>query len=157
MGIFKNVFARARAEPKDDIPTGRVSSAGNNPLFPFYRSRSMDLLKELRGIPDEADAIEFISKKTPDASMGLWNFVRLGNQGHQMKFYPIGDKEKEVSLDDVGDEWRVFSSRINSISNAGLDGIIDILHKNAVLYGNQMLEVEVNAERNEIVDRKSVV
>lgn len=152
MGFLKNIFAKARDKPKNDsIPTGRVSSAGSDSPFSYYRSRSVDLLKELRTIPDEADAIEFISKKTPDASMALWNFIRLANQGHQMKFYAI-DNKSETSLSDVEDEWRVFASRINSISNAGLDGIIDILHKNAVLYGNQMIEVEVNAKRDDIVE-----
>lgn len=141
---------KSRAEPKTDIPTGRVSSANGTGYIPSQRTRSTDLLRELRGIRDEADAIEFISKKTPDASMGLWNFVRLANQGHSMKFYPIGGKGGEISLDDVESEWRDFASKINSISNSGLDGIIDILHRNAVLFGNQMLEVEVNKDRTEI-------
>lgn len=137
---------------KSSIPTGKVSSAGYGYSIPYYRSRSRDLLQELRSIPDEANAIEFITKKTPDASMGLWNFIRLANQGHQMKFYSIDDKSKECAIDDVELEWREFASRINLISNAGLDGLIDILHKNGVLYGNQMLEVEVNDERTDIVE-----
>jgi len=152
MGVFKKVFARARAEPKGNIPAGRVSSADGNSRNTFRRSRSEDLLKELRGIPNEEDAIEFITKKTPDASMALWNFVRLANQGQQMKFYSTDNKDRETSLDAIEDEWRKFASRINSISNAGLDGIIDILHKNAVLYGNQILEVEVNDKRDDIVE-----
>lgn len=150
MGFFKNGLGRkTRAEPTTSIPTGRVSSSGPTSNPSFSRTRNKDLLKELRNISREEDAIEFITKKTPDGSMALWNFVRYANQGHQMKFYPIGS-DMETSLSDIENEWRDFASRINSISNAGLDGIIDILHKNAVLYGNQMLEVEVNAERNDI-------
>lgn len=151
MGKFKRLFARARAEPTN-IPTGRASSVGNRHSIPFYRTRNRDLLKDLRSIHDEADAIEFISKKTPDGSMALWNFVRYANQGHSMKFYPIDDKEREISISELEDEWRDFASRINSISNAGLDGLIDIFHKNAVLYGNQMCEVEVNKDRTDIVE-----
>lgn len=153
MGFFKNGLGRkTRAEPTTNIPTGRVSSSGPTSNSSFSRTRNKDLLKELRGIPREEDAIEFITKKTPDGSMALWNFVRYANQGHQMKFYPIGSTDMETSLSDIENEWRDFASRINSISNAGLDGIIDIIHKNAVLYGNQMLEVEVNIERNDIVE-----
>ncbi|MDR7856092.1 hypothetical protein [Tissierella sp.] len=153
MGFFKNGLGRkTRAEPTTSIPTGRVSSASQPYGSSFYRGRSRDLLKELRGIPDEANAIEFMTKKTPDGSMALWNFVRYANQGHKMKFYPVGYKNTEVSLTDIEDEWRDFASRINSISNAGLDGIMDILHKNAVLYGVQMLEVEVNSDRTDIIE-----
>lgn len=151
MGKLKRLFARSRDEPTN-IPTGRASSIGNRHSVPFYRTRNRDLLKELRSIHDEADAIEFISKKTPDGSMALWNFVRYANQGHSMKFYPIGDKEREISISELEDEWRDFASSINTISNAGLDGLIDIFHKNAVLYGNQMCEVEVNKNRTDIVE-----
>lgn len=152
MGLFSKRKSKSRAEPDTSTPTGRVSSAGNGYSIPHYRTRNRDLLKELRSIYDEADAIEFISKKTSDGSMALWNFVRYANQGHTMKFYPISDKNKEISISSLEDEWREFASRINSISNAGLDGLIDIFHKNAILYGNQMCEVEVNTERNDIVE-----
>lgn len=147
-----NKFARTKSGSKGDIATGRASSVGGNFFTSFRRSRSQDLLKELRSIPDEADAIEFIVKKTPDASMGAWNFIRLANQGHQMKFYAVGDEKKETSLEKIEQKWRDFASGINLISNSGLDGLIDIIHKYGVLYGNQMLEVEVNQERTEVVE-----
>lgn len=152
MGVIKNLFANSRDKPNDNsnIPVGRVSAVNNgysSTLSP-YRSRSVDIQKELRSIPDEANAIEFITKKTPDGSMALWNFIRYANQGHTMKFYDINNKEK--TLDNIEGEWREFASRINSVSNAGLDGLIDILHRNAVLFGNQMCEVEVNSKRTDI-------
>lgn len=151
MGKIRRFFARSRAEPTN-MPTGRVSSIGSGYTIPPYRSRNRDLLKDLRSIRDEADAIEFITKKTSDGSMALWNFVRYANQGHQMKFYALGDEEKEMSITSIESEWRDFVSRINSISNAGLDGLIDIFHKNAILFGNQMCEVEVNKDRTDIVE-----
>ncbi len=151
MSWWKDTFARTRAEP--NIETGRVSSAGDyrTTLSP-YRSRTANLLDELRRIPDEANAIEFITKKTPDASMGLWNFVRLANQGHQMKFYGVNTRNKNVELTEIEDEWRTFAARINSISNQGLDGLIDIFHSNGIRYGIQMCEVEVNADRTDVVE-----
>ena len=152
MGIFNKKKARARAEPTTNVPTGRVSSGSSGSRSFWRRTRSTDLLKELRNIHDEADAIEFMTKKTPDGSMALWNFVRMANQGHQMKFYPISDKKREISIEEVEAEWRDFASRVNVISNAGLDGLIDIFHKNAVLFGNQMCEVEVNKDRTDIVE-----
>lgn len=148
MGLFKKIKPRTREEP---VSTGRVSSVDNMPTYLSpYRSRSTDLQKELRSIPDEANAIEFITKKTPDASMSLWNFLRLSNQGHQMKFYSLDNKE--VSISEIEEEWREFAKRINGISNSGLDGLIDIFHKNGITFGNQMCEVEVSKDRKEIVD-----
>lgn len=154
MAFLQNVFAarKSRDAPSNrDIKTGRVSSDGiYKKSLPPYRSKSYDLLRELRSIHDEANAIEFITKKTPDASMALWNFVRLANQGHQMKFYDI--RNRNVALSSLEDDWRDFASRINSLSSQGLDGLIDILHKNAVRYGLQICEVEVNDDRTDIVD-----
>ena len=151
MAFWNNIFARNRDAPP--MHSGRVSSTGNNrsTLSP-YRSRTSNLLDELRRIPDEANAIEFITKKTPDASMGLWNFIRLANQGHQMKFYGINTRNKGTSLTDLEDEWRDFAARINSISNSGLDGLMDIFHKNGILFGLQMCEVEVNSDLTDIVE-----
>lgn len=152
MGLFGKQFARSRDKPTTSgIPTGRVSSVESEYSRPsFYRTKNKELLKVLRNIPDVPNAIEFISKKTPDGSMALWNFVRYANQGHQMKFYAINDDKKENSLSNIEEEWRDFASRINVISNAGLDGLIDIFHKYGVLYGLQMCEVEVNRDRTDI-------
>ena len=152
MGLIKNFFAKSRDKPVSSIPAGMASTVSNGyfPTLSPYRSRSIDIQKELRGIPDEANAIEFITKKTPDASMALWNFIRYANQGHSMKFYDINNKEK--ALEDIEAEWREFAARINTMSNSGLDGLIDIFHRNAVLFGNQMCEVEVNSKRTDITE-----
>lgn len=148
MGLLNIFKKRPRAEPYN-IQTGRISGDGNyyRTLSPF-RSRTNDILADLRRIPDEAEAIEFASKKVPDMSIALWNFQRLSNQGHSMKFLDL----KGNTLTSVADDWREFASRINAISNSGLDGLIDIFHKNAFLKGLQMCEVEVNADLTDIVD-----
>lgn len=149
MGI-KKIFARSRDKPSK-IPVGRATTVNRySEYLSPYRSRSADLLKELRAIPTEEDAIEFIVKKTSDASMAVWNFVRLGNQGHEMKFYSINNRSEEIP--ELASQWREFAARINPINNAGLDGLIDLLHKNAVMYGNQMCEVVVSKDRTEIED-----
>jgi hypothetical protein len=153
LGWFSNTFGTKKSRDAPPIESGRVSSTGsyNTTLSP-YRSRTANLLDELRRIPDEANAIEFITKKTPDASMGLWNFVRLANQGHQMKFYGVNTRNKNVELTDIEDEWRSFATRINSISNQGLDGLIDIFHSNGIRYGLQMCEVEVSMDLKDVVE-----
>ena len=148
---FWNWFARGRDRPDRTIPTGRMSAISNRwskSLSP-YRSRTADILGRLRLIRNEADAIDFLKKKTPDVGMAVWNFQRLSNQGHTMKFYAPGGEQEMV---DVEAEWKSFAARINKISNKGLDGLLDILHGSGYVFGNQIIEVEVNADRTDIVD-----
>ena len=84
MAFWNKIFQRGRSRA-DPIPTGRKSATGINShgILSPYRSRIADILGELRRIPDEANAIDFLRKKVPDVSMALWNFVRLSNQGHK--------------------------------------------------------------------------
>ncbi len=152
MGIWSKLFQRDKSDAQEQVHTGRISepTSGYRRTLSPYRSRTVDILEELRRIPDEANAINFIRKKIPDVSMALWNFVRLSNQGHKMEFFDI--KNRQNMLKELEEEWRVFASRVNAISNAGLDGLVNILHASAYLYGNQIIEVEVNDQRTDIVD-----
>ena len=150
MGLSNRQFARARAEPRS-IPTGRQTMINNgysSTLSPF-RSRTGDVLKTLRSIPEESQAIEYLKRVNPDVSMAVWNFVRLANQGNEMHFYA---KDGKTRRKDLEDKWRDFASRINEISNAGLDGLIDQLHYSSFLLGAMGVEVEVTPDRKDIYD-----
>ena len=153
MGIASRQFARSRAEPSR-IPTGRKTQIANgyNTTLSPHRSRTSDTLKTLRTIPDESAAIEFLKKVNPDVSMAVWNFVRLANQGNEMSFYAVGDKKKKTKLTNLDEDWREFASRINEISNSGLDGLIDQLHYSSFLLGAMSVEVEVTKDRTDIYD-----
>ncbi len=158
MAFWTGWFQRIRGEPKK-LPTGRVTKIGNwsmgNTLSP-YRSRTTDILDTLRLYTEESSAIDFARKVTPDVSMAVWNFVRLANQGHQMEFYAIRGKKKRLL--EIEELWRdQFASRVNEMSNAGLDGLIDIFHQSAFTRGAQGCEVEVNAARTDIVDVYPVI
>ena len=74
-----------------------------------------------------------------------------------MRFYALGDKDRKTHLRDVELEWRDFASKVNAISNAGLDGPIDILHQSAYLRGAQAVEVEVNTDRTDVIDVHPVI
>lgn len=152
MAFWKNWFARGRDRPDNSIPTGRMSAISNrwSKILSPFRSRTADILGELRLIRNEADAIDFLKKKTPDVGMAVWNFQRLSNQGHEMKFYAPGSVTQELM--EVEAEWKDFAARVNKISNKGMDGLIDILHGSGYVFGNQIIEVEVNADRTDIVD-----
>lgn len=148
---FWNKFARKSRDAPRGIPTGRRTMMGNGystNLSP-HKSRTADVLKALRSIPEETQAIEFLKRVNPDVSMAVWNFVRMANQGNEMQFYAL---DKKTRITDLDSEWREFASRINEISNSGLDGLIDQLHYSAYLLGAMGLEVEVTPDRKDIYD-----
>lgn len=152
MGLFSKRKIKSRAEPNTSIPTGRQTqiNGGYTSTLSPSRSRTNDVLKTLRSIPEESQAIEYLKRVNPDVSMAVWNFVRLGNQGNEMSFYSPGDKKSRLS--DVESKWREFASRINEISNSGLDGLIDQLHYSSFLLGAMGVEVEVTPDRKDIYD-----
>lgn len=156
MGLWHNIWRRIAGGKT--VPTGRrtevLGGSFHGTLSP-YRSRVSNILQELRSIREEADAIDFLSKVTPDVSMAVWNFVRLANQGHEMHFYASKDKENRMT--ELEPEWREFSARVNDVSNSGLDGLLDVLHRSAFMRGAQGLEVEVNKQRTDIVEVHPVV
>ena len=154
MGLSSRQFARTRYHP---IPTGRqsVASVGGAKTLSPFRSRTANVLETLRRIPEEAEALEFLRGNNADVSMAVWYFIRLANQGHEMHFYVPKDKTKRVL--DVEARWKEFASRVNEISNAGLDGLIDIEHYLAYMRGAQAVEVEVNKTRTDIIDVHPII
>lgn len=151
MGIWNKIFARSKDEPQS-IPTGRHTMVGNGYITTLspYNSRTANVLDTLRGIRDEANAIEFLKKVNPDVSMAVWNFVRLANQGNEMHFYSTGKSKSRIVY--LEDKWREFAARINEISNSGLDGLIDQLHLSSFMLGGMAAEAEVTDDRTDIYD-----
>jgi hypothetical protein len=152
MAFWNKAFGKKSRDAPNGIPTGRKTSVGSGgcatTLTP-RRSRTADVLKSLRSIYEETEAIEFLKRVNPDVSMAVWNFVRLANQGHEMEFYSL---DKKTKLTNISDEWREFAARINEISNSGLDGLIDQLHYSSFLLGAMGVEVEVTPDRRDIYD-----
>lgn len=150
--IFGRFFARNRDAPSS-IPSGRVSGVSSSQeIISPYRSRATEILKELRLIRDERAAIAYLAKHHPDMSFALWNYLRLANQGHTMEFFGTSGRSKGKRLTNIEEEWNEFVSRVNAISNDGLDGLINILHKNAILFGAQMCEAAVLEDLSDIED-----
>lgn len=151
MSIWNKLFGRSKDSKTEKPVVGKkttaISSYSSNYLSP-WRTRTSNILNTLRLITDESSAVDFVRKNNPDVSMAIWNFVRLANQGNKMYFYDGKNNE----LVDVENKWREFASRINQISNSGLDGLVDQLHTSAYVSGAMGVEVEVSKDRNDIVD-----
>lgn len=154
MAFWNHLFARRPRDAPTSPPTGRQTFIGTgyrgfSSPSP-YTSRTKDALEALRRIHDDSLALEFLKKVNPDVSMSVWNFVRLANQGNEMQFYSPG--KARVRLTYVEDRWREFAARVNEISNAGLDGLIDQLHYSSFLLGAMGAEAEVTEDRKDIYD-----
>lgn len=165
----KNVFAPRTRSPSAansdqqtydrPIYTGRKTKPQYyGPLSP-YRSRITNLLTKLRQTTDATAAIDLLVDESSDLSQALWNFIRLSNVGHEMKIYRLGsDREDESGrFKDAEARWREFAARINSLSNAGLDGLVDQLHLLAFTRGAMACEVEVASTLDDIVDVYPVI
>lgn len=101
----------------------------------------------LRAIYEETAALALLAKQHPDVSKAVQNYVRLANDGHKMEFTgPRGGIRKNLA-----DDWEKFAESCNPISNSGLDGVIDQLHKSAVLSWGMGIEVEPNSDLTDLV------
>lgn len=150
MGLLN--FGKARAEPKKtaNLPaTGRVSTTGSSVRYiTGYKSRTENLLEELRRRRNVYDAIELICEKHPDANMALTSILRLANSGNKMEMRTArGGRDEKLEK-----EWRQFASRVNGLSNEGLDGLINQLHKSAMMFGGMAGETVVRADLSDIED-----
>ncbi len=115
------------------------------------RSRVTDVLTKLRAYTDDASSIEFLYRYHPDVSKAVQNFLRTANVGHTMTF--TGVRGGTSRLQSVEKRWNEeFAPRVNQISNAGMDGLIDIFHKSAVLRGGMGCEAVPYEDLSDIKD-----
>ncbi|HDR7203966.1 TPA: hypothetical protein QCW56_002519 [Bacillus cereus] len=100
--------------------------------------RTKDIMESLRMIRDI----------DPDASMAIWNFIRLGNSGHQLEcLKPTGkpDKAAQEILNDV-------AKRVGKMYGGGTDQLIGVLFLTAITQGAIALEVELTEGIDDVVD-----
>ncbi|GAB6743565.1 hypothetical protein bcgnr5412_59020 [Bacillus cereus] len=107
---------------------------------PIKRSeyRTKDIMESLRMIRDI----------DPDASMAIWNFIRLGNSGHELEcLKPTGkpDKQAQELLNDI-------AKRVGKMYGGGTDQLIGVLFLTAITQGAIALEVELTEGIDDVVD-----
>jgi len=106
-------------------------------------------LTRLRVYTDDAAAIDFLYHYHPDVSKAVQNFLQTANAGHTMTFNGVRGGRKES----VEKRWNEeFAPRVNQISNSGMDGLVDIFHKSAVLRGGMGCEVVPYEDLSDIRD-----
>lgn len=151
MGVLsRNRRTKNKSQGDDKIFVGKVSTLNGMPksISPT-RTRSTDLLNEIKRTRDSIDAIQLLIKKSPDVSMAFQTLLRLANQGFDMEFKPL---DGGISPQEIQEDWRQFASRVNKVSNAGFDSLIDQLHGSGFSMGGMGCEVVVTRDGRDIED-----
>lgn len=98
------------------------------------------LLTELRSKTEVGEQIEVIVAKDPDVSQAVWAFQRLCMQGINIEIRDMNG----VRIPEAEELFNYQCRFWNKLSEDGLDGIIDNLHKVGLLYNIMMVEVVVD-------------
>jgi hypothetical protein len=101
---------------------------------------------------DTMDSLRLIRDINPDASLAIWNFLRLSNQGHELEcLKPTGSPDKQ-GLDYLNS----LAKRVGGLYGGGADQLINVLNLTAYTQGAIALEVELNEELNDVVEFHAV-
>lgn len=105
-----------------------------------YRQKNvMETLKVIRDI-------------NPDASMAIWNFLRLGNSGHELECLNMKGKPDEQGLELLNH----LAKRVGKLYGGGLDQLINVFLLTGYTQGAIALEVELNESLDDVVDFHAV-
>ncbi|WP_372780297.1 phage minor head protein [Priestia aryabhattai] len=101
---------------------------------------------------DVMESLKIIRDLNPDASMAIWNFLRLSNNGHELEcLKPTGSNDKQ-GLDYINS----LAKRVGALYGGGVDQLINVLNLTGFTQGAICLEVELNEGLNEVVDFHAV-
>ncbi|MED0739012.1 phage minor head protein [Aneurinibacillus thermoaerophilus] len=98
------------------------------------------------------ETLRIIRDINPDASMAIWNFLRLANNGHELECLNMrGDPDKE-GLELLND----LAKRVGKLYGGGMDQLLNVLLLTGYTQGAIALEVELNESLDDVVDFHAV-
>lgn len=107
----------------------------------IHTERNLDIIRAIRDI-------------NPDASLALWNFLRLSNQGHEVEALNANGDVDERATKYLNDE---LAPRVGKLYRGGMDMLVNVLNLSTFTYGANALEVELNEGLNDVVDFHAVL
>lgn len=106
---------------------------------------------ELRS-PEVLEKLQIIADINPDASMAIWNLLRLANSGHDVEVQkPSGAVDKRAT-----DLLNDYAKRLGKMYGGGVDQLINVLLLTSYTQGAIALEVEIAENVKDIVDFHAV-
>lgn len=146
---IREIVATSIQKQLQALPRGKQTKTKWESQWNWYEGvikrrdyKSIQVMENLRIIRD----------LNPDASMAIWNFLRLANTGHEVDARtPNGKPEKRSTeiLEEV-------SRRVGRLYGGGLDQLINVLLLTAFTQGAIALEVELTEDISDIVDFHAV-
>ncbi|WP_153465096.1 phage minor head protein [Sediminibacillus terrae] len=145
----KKYFTGLRQAVATRLESGKATTDKWEKQFGWYEG--LVRRDQLRN-KDVMESLQLIRDLNPDASMAIWNFLRLGNQGHELEcLKPSGAQYKQGQniLDDL-------AKRVGKLYGGGADQLINVLNLTGYTQGAIALEVELNEGLNDVVDFHAV-
>lgn len=92
--------------------------------------------------------LKIIRDLNPDSSMAIWNFLRLGNNGHEVECLTADGKPDKEGLAIIND----LAKRVGKLYGGGTDQLINVLLLTGYTQGAIGLEVELTEGIDDVVD-----
>jgi len=94
------------------------------------------------------ETLSFIRDISPDASMAMWNFLRLANNGHEMEVADTNGNPDEPALDYINN----LAARVGKLYGGGTDQLINVMLLTGYTQGAIALEVELDENLKDVRD-----
>ena len=133
-----SAFSKIRSTRRQTIDTTSPSMFWYEGIISKGEFRSKNVMQNLKMIRD----------LNPDASMAIWNFLRLANNGHELEAIGANGKAEKISTDLIND----LAKRVGTLYGGGTDQLINVMLLTAITQGAMALEVEINEDLTDIVD-----
>lgn len=94
------------------------------------------------------ETLSFIRDISPDASMAVWNFLRLANNGHELAATNANGNPDEAALDYING----LAARVGKLYGGGTDQLINVMLLTGYTQGAIALEVELTEDLKDVAD-----
>lgn len=146
--VAKVVAASARAAM---LPTTRARETSERWEKQFFWYEGIIPRNEMKS-RNVMETLKVIRDANPDASMAVWNFLRLANSSHELEVKNPNGKVDKRATDYCND----LAREVGKLYGGGVDQLINVLLLTAYTSGAIALEVELNDSLNEVVDFHAV-
>lgn len=131
-------FSKVRSSRRQTLDQSTPSMFLYEGILSKGEFRSQNVMKNLSMIAD----------LNPDASMAIWNYLRLANNGFELEAVGPSGRPEKSSTDLINS----LSERVGKLYGGGADQLINVLLLSGLIQGAIALEVELNESLTDIVD-----
>ena len=115
----------------------------------MYLSSDMPIRRAPQREKNVLETLKFMRDINPDASMAVWNFLRLANQGHEVEVFNASGEPDDEMTQYINDE---LAPRMGELYAGGTDQLVNVLNLTGFTEGAEALEVELSESLDDVVD-----